>query len=146
MDRAGVPSRCSGRLRHGDGLGGRRQRDGGPDAACRREIALYDGIHVHQPVAGVQGTGFPQLQHGRRTLERRRGRSALVVLAQVGSLAWRHGKQFYNFEGLRLFKDKFGPEWSPRYLAVSGALGPYAAIADILSLISSSQRDRESRA
>ncbi len=65
---------------------------------------------------------------------------------RIGSLAWRHGKQFYNFEGLRLFKDKFGPEWAPRYLAVSGALGPYAAIADILSLISSSQRDRESRA
>jgi phosphatidylglycerol lysyltransferase len=65
---------------------------------------------------------------------------------RIGSLAWRHGKQFYNFEGLRLFKDKFGPEWAPRYLAVSGALGPYAAIADILGLISKSRRDRESRA
>lgn len=65
---------------------------------------------------------------------------------RIGSLAWRHGKQFYNFEGLRLFKDKFGPEWAPRYLAVSGALGPYAAIADILGLISSSQRTRDSQA
>ena len=29
--------------------------------------------------------------------------------------------QFYNFKGLHAFKEKFNPEWSPRYLIYGGA-------------------------
>jgi phosphatidylglycerol lysyltransferase len=36
----------------------------------------------------------------------------------------------YNFKGLRTFKGKFDPVWEPRYLAVSGSLGPFFALAD----------------
>ena len=43
---------------------------------------------------------------------------------------WRYGSRFYNFQGLRTFKGKFDPAWEARYLAVSGSLGPYMALAD----------------
>ena len=33
----------------------------------------------------------------------------------------RHASRFYNFQGLYQFKDKFHPEWSPRYLIYPGA-------------------------
>ena len=33
---------------------------------------------------------------------------------QAGDRIVRHGGQFYNFEGLRRFKDKFDPDWRPR--------------------------------
>ncbi|HWK44730.1 MAG TPA: bifunctional lysylphosphatidylglycerol flippase/synthetase MprF [Stellaceae bacterium] len=41
-----------------------------------------------------------------------------------------HGGALYNFQGLRTFKNKFDPVWEPRYLAASGTLGPYLALAD----------------
>ena len=48
----------------------------------------------------------------------------------LGHLVWRHGTRLYNFQGLKTFKGKFDPQWEPRYLAVSGSLGPYLALAD----------------
>ncbi len=45
---------------------------------------------------------------------------------RLASLIWKHGDQFYNFQGLRAFKAKFNPTWEPRYFAASGALGPFA--------------------
>lgn len=34
---------------------------------------------------------------------------------------YEHVNQFYNFKGLHEFKEKFHPQWSPRYLAYPGA-------------------------
>ena len=36
---------------------------------------------------------------------------------RLGALLFRHGEHFYNLRGLREFKEKFDPEWEPRYLA-----------------------------
>jgi len=55
----------------------------------------------------------------------------------LGALIWRHGDRFYNFKGLRTFKGKFNPTWEPRYLAASGTLGPFVALADAVALIGS---------
>ena len=50
---------------------------------------------------------------------------------KLGRLIFRHGESFYNFEGLRNYKEKFDPEWRPRYIACPGGmLGlPQALIA-----------------
>ena len=53
---------------------------------------------------------------------------------RLGRLIWAHGHSFYNFQGLRTFKDKFDPIWEPRYLAASGFLAPYLALLDITVL------------
>jgi phosphatidylglycerol lysyltransferase len=55
---------------------------------------------------------------------------------RVGRLVWRHGNMFYNFQGLRGFKDKFKPRWESRYLAAPGGLNPVLAITDIAALTS----------
>lgn len=52
----------------------------------------------------------------------------------VAHLLWRYGGRVYNFQGLRTFKSKFGPVWEPRYLAASGAMGSFLALADIAVL------------
>jgi phosphatidylglycerol lysyltransferase len=39
---------------------------------------------------------------------------------KLGTLIYSLGREFYNFEGLRGYKNKFHPNWQPRYLAVSG--------------------------
>jgi phosphatidylglycerol lysyltransferase len=44
---------------------------------------------------------------------------------RLGALLFRYGEHFYNFQGLRNYKDKFDPVWEPRYLAIpAGALIP----------------------
>ncbi len=58
--------------------------------------------------------------------------------ARLATLLWRHGARFYNFQGLRAFKNKFNPRWEPRYLVSSGAMGPFLALADSAALIGSS--------
>ncbi len=55
---------------------------------------------------------------------------------RVGRAAYDHGTAFYNFHGLRAFKNKFSPVWAPRYMAVAGGLNPLLAIADVTVLIS----------
>lgn len=46
----------------------------------------------------------------------------------------------YNFQGLRSFKEKFKPQWEPRYLATPGGLSPVLAIADSAALSSGGVR------
>lgn len=59
---------------------------------------------------------------------------------RLGRLIYRHGEHFYNFQGLRAFKDKFDPQWEPRYLCVEGGLKPVLAFADIAALVSGGLR------
>jgi phosphatidylglycerol lysyltransferase len=56
-----------------------------------------------------------------------------------GRLLFNYGEYFYNFQGLRSFKEKFDPVWEPRYLATGGAL-PLMTLADIALLISGGLR------
>jgi phosphatidylglycerol lysyltransferase len=55
---------------------------------------------------------------------------------KLGRLVQRYGENFYHFDGLRKFKDKFLPVWRPRYLAAPGGLSMAGALLDVTSLIS----------
>ena len=57
---------------------------------------------------------------------------------RLGALIYRFGEHFYNFQGLRHYKDKFLPVWEPKYLASPGGLSLPLIFADISSLISGS--------
>jgi uncharacterized membrane protein YbhN (UPF0104 family) len=46
------------------------------------------------------------------------------------------GEHFYNFQGLRQYKDKFDPEWRPKYLASPGGLALPQIFAGLATLIS----------
>ncbi|ATB30089.1 bifunctional lysylphosphatidylglycerol flippase/synthetase MprF [Melittangium boletus] len=62
---------------------------------------------------------------------------ALAPLWQrAGAFLFAHGEHFYNFQGLRQFKEKFHPVWTPRYLATPGGLAFPRVLADIGSLVS----------
>ncbi len=36
---------------------------------------------------------------------------------RMGAFMFQYGESFYNFQGLRHYKEKFYPEWKPKYLA-----------------------------
>ncbi|WP_312934493.1 bifunctional lysylphosphatidylglycerol flippase/synthetase MprF [Pseudomonas sp.] len=65
-------------------------------------------------------------------LQPRRG---APLTQRLGSLVFQRGEQLYNFQGLRRFKDKFQPDWEPRYMAVPAGLDPLVALADTAALI-----------
>jgi phosphatidylglycerol lysyltransferase len=44
------------------------------------------------------------------------------VIERVMHFIYEHINQFYNFKGLHAFKEKFRPEWSPRYLIYPGSV------------------------
>jgi phosphatidylglycerol lysyltransferase len=59
---------------------------------------------------------------------------------QVGGFVFRHGEHFYNFQGLRRYKEKFAPVWSPRYLLAPGGIALPRILADASLLISGGLR------
>ncbi len=42
------------------------------------------------------------------------------AIERVMHFIYENVNQFYNFKGLHAFKEKFNPEWSPRYLIYRG--------------------------
>jgi len=59
---------------------------------------------------------------------------------RLGALLFRHGANFYNFQGLRAFKEKFDPVWEPRYLASPGGLAVPFVLTDVAALVSGGVR------
>ena len=47
-----------------------------------------------------------------------------------------YGEHFYNFQGVREYKEKFDPKWEARYLASPGGLALPRILINIASLIS----------
>ena len=54
---------------------------------------------------------------------------------RMAALVYHHSEHFYNFQGLRQYKDKFHPVWEPRYIASPGGLVFPRALAGIARLV-----------
>ncbi|MEZ5556945.1 MAG: bifunctional lysylphosphatidylglycerol flippase/synthetase MprF [Pseudomonadales bacterium] len=60
---------------------------------------------------------------------------------KVGHLIYQHGDAFYDFDGLRSYKEKFDPVWEPRYLAAPGGLKAPRVLIDASVLIAGGVRE-----
>jgi phosphatidylglycerol lysyltransferase len=56
--------------------------------------------------------------------------------SKAGAIIYRHGEHFYNFQGLRRYKEKFDPQWHPKYMACRGNLALPRVLANVAALIS----------
>jgi phosphatidylglycerol lysyltransferase len=59
---------------------------------------------------------------------------------RIGGFIYEHGERFYRFEGLRAFKQKFDPEWTPVYLASPGGFAVAQVLYEVNGLISGGVR------
>jgi phosphatidylglycerol lysyltransferase len=59
---------------------------------------------------------------------------------RAAALGVEHGGHFYNFHGLRQYKEKFGPEWQPVFLASPGGMRLPRILADVAALTSGGVR------
>jgi len=55
---------------------------------------------------------------------------------KIGNVIFQYSNEFYNFEGLYKYKNKFDPDWQPRYIAVPGGLQLAPTLLAVTSLIS----------
>lgn len=70
------------------------------------------------PLSGLEENEFSPLWH------------------RLGNLVYLHGENFYNFRGLRAFKEKFGPVWESKYLVSPGGPATPRILAHISALTS----------
>ena len=80
--------------------------------------------------------GFTWFSLGAAPLSGLENRRLASTWHRVGSFLYENGEQFYQFEGLRSFKQKFDPDWSAEYLATSSRLDAARVLYEVSLLIS----------
>jgi phosphatidylglycerol lysyltransferase len=61
------------------------------------------------------------------------------IWVKAGAFLYRHGDAFYGFEGLRAYKQKFAPNWEPRFIAGPHGFSMARALVDLQRLVSGSR-------
>ena len=83
-----------------------------------------------------KANGYQRFNLGMAPLSGIENRSLAPLWNRVGALLFSRGEPFYNFQGLRQYKEKFDPVWEPKYLASPGGLALPRILANVASLIS----------
>jgi phosphatidylglycerol lysyltransferase len=83
-----------------------------------------------------KANGYKRFSLGMAPLAGLETRALAPLWSRAGAFIYRHGEHFYNFKGLRLYKNKFDPVWEARYLASPGGLVLPRVLANVASLIS----------
>lgn len=109
-----------------------RYRPGGPGFAM-------DALLVELMLWGT-AQGFHWFSLGPAPFSGIENRQLAPIWNRIGGFVYEHGEHFYNFEGLRAFKEKFGPQWSPNYLACPGGLVAPQILYEVNILISGGLR------
>jgi phosphatidylglycerol lysyltransferase len=111
-----------------------RFEPGGP-----KNINMMDVVFTHLMLWG-KGEGYRWFNLGMAPLSGLEAIAVSPLRTKLGSVVFRHGGAFYNFEGLRQYKGKFGPVWEPRYLAYPGGLYLPRILADVTALVAGGYR------
>jgi phosphatidylglycerol lysyltransferase len=87
-----------------------------------------------------KANGYETFNFGMAPLAGLENRRLAPMWYKIGSLVFRLGEHFYNFRGVRRYKDKFNPVWHPRYIASPGGILLPRMIANIATLVSGGAR------
>ncbi|OGQ97370.1 MAG: hypothetical protein A2521_08330 [Deltaproteobacteria bacterium RIFOXYD12_FULL_57_12] len=80
--------------------------------------------------------GYCWFNLGMAPLSGLENRALAPLWNRFGSLIYHHAELVYNFQGLREYKEKFGPEWEPMYMASPGGLVLPRILTNVAALIS----------
>jgi phosphatidylglycerol lysyltransferase len=80
--------------------------------------------------------GYRWFDLGMAPLAGLEARQLAPLWARAGAWLYRHGEHFYNYQGVRRYKEKFDPVWEPKYLASPGGLARPRILANVATLIS----------
>ena len=113
-----------------------------PDLMRHRADApggVMDALFGHVLLWG-RDQGYRWFNFGMAPLSGIEGVRRSDLWSRVSRFVYRHGEPLYNFHGLRTYKEKFNPTWSPRYLACPGGLALARVLADVTALVAGGYR------
>ncbi|MEM6460458.1 MAG: bifunctional lysylphosphatidylglycerol flippase/synthetase MprF [Pseudomonadota bacterium] len=84
----------------------------------------------------AQGEGYQWFDLGAAPLSGLADHPLATSWNRIGTMIYQHGEEIYHFEGLRAFKAKFGPIWTPNYVACPGGIAVPRVLYDVTTLIS----------
>lgn len=116
-------------------------------SGAREEVSVDLMRHSHDAPKGVmdylfvelilwaKAQGYGWFNLGMAPLSGLEQRPLAPAWHRMGKFVFDIGEHFYNFEGLRRYKEKFQPVWEPRYLAAPGGLALPRVLFDVTTLI-----------
>jgi phosphatidylglycerol lysyltransferase len=117
-------------------------------AGEREEVSVDLMRHVRDAPPGVmeylfaelmlwsRDQGYAWFDLGMAPLSGLETRALAPLWSRLGAQVFRHGERFYNFRGLRAYKEKFDPVWEPIYLAAPGGIALPGVLRSVAALIS----------
>ena len=88
----------------------------------------------------AQEQGYAIFSLGMAPLSRVGDNPYARVNERLAALAFQYGNRFYNYQGVRKYKDKFKPEWVGSYLAYPRGTWVPGLLIDIAALVSGGYR------
>jgi len=88
----------------------------------------------------AQEQGYEIFSLGMAPLSRVGDNPYARVNERLAALAFQYGNRFYNYQGVRKYKDKFKPEWIGSYLAYPRGVWVPGLLIDIAALVSGGYR------
>lgn len=131
--------RCSGRV-----VGFGNLWKGGPGGELAIDLmrhlpeaphGVMDFLFIHLLQWGA-ANGYSGFNLGMAPLAGLRTGALAPLWNRLAAVVYRHGEHVYNFQGLRQYKDKFGPTWRPRYVVCPGGTAVPGVLTDLATLIS----------
>jgi len=101
-----------------------------PDSPPGTMDFLMASILLH-----LQAEGYARFGLGMSPMAGMAERSGAPKWQRIARLVFEHGDRFYNFRGLRSFKDKFAPVWEARFLAAPRGIATAFILSDVTTLI-----------
>lgn len=90
----------------------------------------------------AKSQGFSSFNLGHAPLSSVGKNSGALREEKIARLVFERGGHWYGFSGLRRYKEKFGPEWEPRYLAYPASLSLSLLTLDLVRLVSRHPEDK----
>ena len=103
--------------------------------AAAAPSGVMEYLFIHLLLWGRKA-GYQTFDLGMAPLSGMENRPFAPLWNRLGAVIFQHGEHFYNFEGLREYKEKFNPVWEPRYLACPGGLALPRILLNVVALIS----------
>jgi phosphatidylglycerol lysyltransferase len=78
-----------------------------------------------------QEQGYGAFEFGGAPLAGLADRPLAPVMSRLGRFVFEKGEEFYNFQGVRRYKDKYDPVWQARYMAAAHKWSMALLLADV---------------